>query len=50
MTPVHHAINYVEITVTDMVAARYFHGTAFGWRFIDYALSRWGTSRHPTVT
>jgi uncharacterized protein len=34
---VHHEINYVEITVTDMVAARYFHGTAFGWRFIDYA-------------
>jgi predicted enzyme related to lactoylglutathione lyase len=31
MTPVHHAINYVEITVTDMDAAQHFYGTAFGW-------------------
>jgi uncharacterized protein len=37
MTPVHHAINYVEITVTDMDAAQRFYGTAFGWRFTDYA-------------
>ena len=37
MTPVHHAINYVEITVTDMAAAQHFYGTAFGWRFTDYA-------------
>ena len=37
MTPVHHAINYVEITLTDMDAAQHFYGTAFGWRFIDYA-------------
>ena len=37
MTPVHHAINYVEITVTDMDAAQHFYGTAFGWRFTDYA-------------
>jgi predicted enzyme related to lactoylglutathione lyase len=32
MTPVHHAINYVEITVTDMDAPQHFYGTAFGWR------------------
>jgi catechol 2,3-dioxygenase-like lactoylglutathione lyase family enzyme len=37
MTAVHHAINYVEITVTDMDAAQHFYGTAFGWRFTDYA-------------
>jgi uncharacterized protein len=37
MTLVHHAINYVEITVTDMDAAQHFYGTAFGWRFTDYA-------------
>jgi predicted enzyme related to lactoylglutathione lyase len=37
MPPVHHAINYVEITVTDMGAAQHFYGTAFGWRFTDYA-------------
>ena len=37
MTPVHHAINYVEITVTDMDAAQHFYATAFGWRFTDYA-------------
>jgi uncharacterized protein len=37
MTPVHHAINYVEVTVTDMDAAQHFYGTAFGWRFTDYA-------------
>jgi len=37
MTPVHHAINYVEITVTDMDAAQHFYAAAFGWRFTDYA-------------
>ena len=28
MTPLHHAINYVEITVTDMDAAQHFYGAA----------------------
>jgi predicted enzyme related to lactoylglutathione lyase len=37
MTPVHHAMNYVEITVTDMDAAQHFYGTAFCSRFTDYA-------------
>jgi uncharacterized protein len=37
MTPVHHALKYVEITVLDMDAAQHFYGTAFGWRFTDYA-------------
>ncbi|MFB8385891.1 VOC family protein [Microbacterium sp. NPDC055910] len=29
-------IDYVEITVTDMRAARDFYGAAFGWTFTDY--------------
>lgn len=38
----HHAhsipltIDYVEVTVTDMHAARDFYGAAFGWTFTDY--------------
>jgi hypothetical protein len=31
---VHHASNYVEITLTDMDAAQHFYGTAFGWRWL----------------
>jgi uncharacterized protein len=46
MTPVHHAINYVEITVTDMDAAEQFYGTAFGWRFTDYAPAYAGIQAH----
>lgn len=29
-------IDYVEISVTDMQAARDFYGAAFGWTFTDY--------------
>lgn len=29
-------IDYIEITVTDMAAARDFYGAAFGWTFTDY--------------
>ncbi len=29
-------IDYVEITVTDMRAAREFYGAAFGWTFTSY--------------
>ena len=38
MTPalVHHAIDYIEIAVTDMAAAQAFYGAAFGWAFTDY--------------
>ncbi|MCV2491933.1 VOC family protein [Geodermatophilus sp. YIM 151500] len=32
----HHAIDYVEITVTDLVQAKRFYADAFGWRFDDY--------------
>ncbi|MFS0706039.1 VOC family protein [Cellulomonas sp. 179-A 9B4 NHS] len=33
---VHHTIDYVEIPVTDLAAARAFYGAAFGWSFVPY--------------
>jgi predicted enzyme related to lactoylglutathione lyase len=33
---VHHAIDYVEIAVDDLEAAKAFYAAAFGWRFHDY--------------
>jgi predicted enzyme related to lactoylglutathione lyase len=32
----HHAIDYVELTVTDIGAAKRFYAEAFGWAFTDY--------------
>ncbi len=32
----HHAFDYVELTVTDIAAAKRFYGAAFGWQFSDY--------------
>ncbi len=32
----HHAIDYIELTVTDLEQAKRFYATAFGWRFNDY--------------
>lgn len=34
--PIHHAINYIEIPVTDLAGAKRFYGEAFGWAFNDY--------------
>ncbi len=34
--PVHHAIDYIELPVTDLGAAKRFYGEAFGWSFNDY--------------
>eukprot|EP01104_Vermistella_antarctica_P018711 TRINITY_DN7038_c0_g1_i1.p1 TRINITY_DN7038_c0_g1~~TRINITY_DN7038_c0_g1_i1.p1 ORF type:complete len:122 (+),score=17.01 TRINITY_DN7038_c0_g1_i1:125-490(+) len=34
--PTHHAINYIEITVTDITKAKEFYTNAFGWKFNDY--------------
>jgi uncharacterized protein len=34
--PIHHAIDYIEISVTDVATAKRFYGAAFGWRFNDY--------------
>jgi predicted enzyme related to lactoylglutathione lyase len=32
----HHAIDYIEIAVTDVAQAKRFYGAAFGWTFNDY--------------
>jgi predicted enzyme related to lactoylglutathione lyase len=32
----HHAIDYIELTVTDVAVAKRFYAAAFGWRFNDY--------------
>jgi uncharacterized protein len=32
----HHALDYIEIPVVDVAAARQFYGSAFGWAFNDY--------------
>jgi len=34
---VHHEINYIEISVTDMEEAKRFYSSAFGWQFTDYS-------------
>lgn len=33
---VHHAIDYVELGVTDLARAQAFYAAAFGWTFNDY--------------
>jgi predicted enzyme related to lactoylglutathione lyase len=33
---VHHGIDYVEIAVTEMDAAKAFYASAFGWALVDY--------------
>ncbi len=32
----HHAIDYLELTVTSMADAKRFYAAAFGWAFNDY--------------
>ncbi|MFG2048295.1 VOC family protein [Micromonospora sp. NPDC048935] len=32
----HHAIDYIEFTVTNLVEAKRFYADAFGWEFTDY--------------
>jgi predicted enzyme related to lactoylglutathione lyase len=34
--PTHHAIDYIELSVTDIDAAKHFYAAAFGWSFNDY--------------
>jgi uncharacterized protein len=36
MTHHHHTIDYIEIPVTDIGAAKAFYATAFGWSLVDY--------------
>lgn len=33
---VHHTIDYIELTVTDVAEAKRFYAAAFGWTFNDY--------------
>ncbi|MGE3974935.1 MAG: VOC family protein [Bdellovibrionales bacterium] len=33
---VHHSIDYIEFTVSDMAKAKEFYRSAFGWAFNDY--------------
>lgn len=39
MAHTHHRIDYVELTVTDLSAAKTFYHDAFGWTFNDYGPS-----------
>lgn len=32
----HHRIDYIEISATDLGAAKTFYAAAFGWEFTDY--------------
>ena len=36
MTHRHHAIGYIELTVTDVARATQFYADAFGWQFNEY--------------
>lgn len=36
VAPEHHRLNYLELTVTDLDAAKRFYAEAFGWTFNDY--------------
>jgi uncharacterized protein len=38
-THTHHAIDYIEISVRDVTAAKRFYAAAFGWQFNDYGPS-----------
>ena len=33
---IHHAIDYIEFSVIDMVRSKRFYGEAFDWKFNDY--------------
>ena len=35
-THTHHAIDYIEISVRNLAAAKRFYAIAFGWEFNDY--------------
>lgn len=32
----HHAIDYIELSVSDVAQAKRFYAAAFGWSFTDY--------------
>jgi predicted enzyme related to lactoylglutathione lyase len=33
---IHHAIDYIEFSVTDMARSKHFYEAAFDWKFNDY--------------
>lgn len=37
MTHQHHSIDYLEFTISEMIASKKFYSEAFGWEFTDYA-------------
>ncbi|MFO0667885.1 MAG: VOC family protein [Polyangiaceae bacterium] len=43
---VHHAIDYIEFSVTDVAEAKRFYREAFGWAFNDYGPDYAGIVRH----
>ena len=36
MSNIHHAIDYIELNVSDLPVTRSFYEAAFGWQFNDY--------------
>jgi uncharacterized protein len=36
MAHIHHAIDYIELNVSDLDSAKEFYAAAFGWTFNDY--------------
>jgi predicted enzyme related to lactoylglutathione lyase len=41
----HHGIDYIELAVTDLDAAKTFYRSAFGWEFNDYGPAYAGIRR-----
>jgi predicted enzyme related to lactoylglutathione lyase len=46
-THAHHAIDYIEIAVTDVADAKRFYRAAFGWTFTDYGPDYAGIQGQP---
>lgn len=44
-THTHHGIDYIELAVTDLDAAKRFYRSAFGWEFNDYGPAYSGIRR-----
>ncbi len=47
MTHRHHTLDYIELPVDNVAAAKDFYGQAFGWSFTDYGPEYAGI-QHPT--
>jgi predicted enzyme related to lactoylglutathione lyase len=44
-TNVHHEINYIELSATDMAETKRFYGEAFAWQFTEYGQEYAGIKR-----